>query len=137
MAPNSSILHLHPPIALCPTFTPSQYMRKERTWRGSSHWLIALRRKWFSLFLLTFPWSELVTWPLLTARQARKCSLDMRLGKRGQNLLSDHQALPQFPLPCINVHLSSSTQIHPSASSKETTNSLISYSIKLQFQNLW
>ena len=46
------------------------------------------------MFLLTFHWSKLVTWPLSTSRQTEKCRLEMCLRKRRENLVNDHQVLP-------------------------------------------
>lgn len=61
-------------------------------------------------------------WPLITARQAEKYSLDVCLGKRGQNLVRDRQELPVFPLIYQFASISQRLEeIHPPASSKETT----------------
>lgn len=56
----------------------SQPVYEEKgTQRGNSHCLIVFNGESFSWFLLTSHWSERVMWPLITARQAEKCSLDM------------------------------------------------------------
>ena len=49
----------------------SQLASQERECGGTStHWLIALKGKWFSLFLLICFWSKLLTWTLSTVMQS-------------------------------------------------------------------